>query len=379
MTKGVTDMNYEEVKNQESTETTVMGKRKTVKKRTVAVFFGGDSPEYEVFLQSASAVIDAIDREKYRLILIGAERRTGKWLLYRGTSEQIRNDRWEQDPGCIPVFAVFDKTVHGLCYIRHGTMRTISLDAALPILHGRNGEDGTLQGVLELMGVPVIGCGLLSSAICMDKELAHRIAAAGGIKVPESVGFKKGVWPGKIREAAAKIGYPLFVKPVRSGSSCGITKVSEEQELFRAVRKAFLYDSRILLEEAVEGFEVGCALLGTDQPVIGEVDEIELSEGFFDYKEKYTLKTSRIHVPARISAEKAGEIKSTALAVYRALGCSSFARVDMFLTPGGEIYFNEVNTIPGFTLHSRYPNMLKAAGITFEEAVNSLLEAEGIF
>ena len=179
--------------------------------------------------------------------------------------------------------------------------------------------------------------------------------------------------PAEIKKAAAELGYPLFVKPVRAGSSYGITKVSEEQELFRAVRKAFLYDSRIILEETVEGFEVGCALLGTERPVIGEVDEIELSEGFFDYKEKYTLKTSKIHVPARISAEKAEEIKSTALAVYRALGCTYFARVDMFLTPTGEIYFNEVNTIPGFTSHSRYPNMLKAAGMSFEKVVETLL------
>lgn len=388
-------MNYEKVKNQESGTETAMRERKTIGRKTIAVFFGGNSPEYKVSLQSASAVIDAIDRKKYNVMLIGIERHTGRWFLYRGDVGQIRNDCWEQSAECIPVFASFDKTVHGLCYLRRGTLRTISLDAALPILHGKNGEDGTLQGVLELMGVPVIGCGLLSSAVCMDKELAHRIAAMSGIKVPKSVCFGKetfvsfpeytfqkneielqghsGSLPGEIKKTAAELGYPLFVKPVRSGSSYGITKVSEEQELFRAVRKAFLYDSRIILEETIEGFEVGCALLGTDRPVIGEVDEIELSEGFFDYKEKYTLKTSKIHVPARISAEKAEEIKNTALAVYRALGCTHFARVDMFLTPAGEIYFNEVNTIPGFTSHSRYPNMLKAAGLSFEEVVDTLL------
>ena len=391
-------MNCEEAKNQENMVKFAMREKKTTGRRTIAVFFGGDSPEYEVSLQSAYAVINAIDREKYNLILIGIERHTGKWLLYRGAIGQIRDDCWEQSAECIPVFASFDKTVHGLCYLRRGTMRTLSLDAALPILHGKNGEDGTLQGVLELMGVPVIGCGLLSSAVCMDKELAHRIAAMSGIKVPRSVCFGKeafaissryilqkdgftpqehdGSLPAEIREAAVELGYPLFVKPVRAGSSYGITKVSEEQELFRAVRKAFLYDSRIILEEMVEGFEVGCALLGTDRPMIGEVDEIELSEGFFDYKEKYTLKTSKIHVPARISVEKAEEIKSTALAVYRALGCTYFARVDMFLTPAGEIYFNEVNTIPGFTPHSRYPNMLKAAGLSFEEVVDTLLGME---
>lgn len=391
-------MNCEEAKIQENTEKFAMREKETARRKTIAVFFGGNSPEYEVSLQSAYAVINAIDRKKCNLILIGIERHTGKWFLYRGAAGQIRDDCWEQSEECIPVFASFDKTVHGLCYLRRGMMRTLSLDAALPILHGKNGEDGTLQGVLELMGVPVIGCGLLSSVVCMDKELAHRIAAMSGIKVPRSVCFEKeafevssrymrqedgfapqeygGVLPAEIKKAAAELGYPLFVKPVRSGSSYGITKISEERELFQAVRKAFLYDSKIILEEAIEGFEVGCALLGTNQPVIGEVDEIELSEGFFDYKEKYTLKTSKIHVPARISAEKAEEIKNTALMLYRALGCTHFARVDMFLTPAGEIYFNEINTIPGFTSHSRYPNMLKAAGMSFEEVVDTLLGME---
>ena len=161
---------------------------------------------------------------------------------------------------------------------------------------------------------------------------------------------------------------------MRAGSSFGITKVSGREELHAAVEHAFAYDSEVILEEMIEGFEVGCAILGTNKLIVGEVDEIELSEGFFDYTEKYTLKSSQIHVPARISEEKAREIKDAALRIYRGLGCSYFARVDMFLTPEGEIYFNEVNTIPGFTAHSRYPNMMKAAGISFEEILSRLLE-----
>lgn len=400
-------------------------------RKTIAVFFGGCSAEYRVSLQSAGAVIRSADRNRYHLILIGMNRSSGTWLWYLGDAGSIEDDRWEQEAECVPVFASFDKRVHGLCYLEQGEMRTISLDAALPVLHGKNGEDGTLQGTLELMGVPVIGCGLLSSAVCMDKELAHRIAAMSGIKVPKSVVIRKedftevtgddyaaaagGVLkisgsfaaaeddstaaagcrrkidggftteggaskisgsellPAEIKWAAAELGYPLFVKPVRSGSSLGIAKVSGEAELPCALAAAFAYDSRVILEEMIDGSEVGCAVLGTERPVTGEVDEIELSAGFFDYTEKYTLKTSKIHVPARIVHEKAEEIRRTALAIYRTLGCRHFARVDMFLTPGGEIYFNEVNTIPGFTSHSRYPNMLKAAGFTFEEIVNSLL------
>ena len=170
------------------------------------------------------------------------------------------------------------------------------------------------------------------------------------------------------------MGYPLFVKPMRAGSSFGITKVARAEELQAAIEHAFAYDSYVIMEEMVDGFEVGCAVLGTEKLTIGAVDEIELSQGFFDYTEKYTLKSSSIHVPARISPQKAKEVQDTAAKIYRALGCSDFARVDMFLTPEGEIYFNEVNTIPGFTSHSRYPSMMKEIGISFEELLNRLLE-----
>lgn len=210
----------------------------------------------------------------------------------------------------------------------------------------------------------------------MDKELAHRIVAAAGIKTARSTLIRDDCTDEAVVKAAEEIGYPMFVKPVRAGSSFGITKVLSERELPGAVEEAFLHDGTVILEEAVEGFEVGCAVLGTKELTTGEVDEIELSQGFFDYIEKYTLKTSSIHVPARILPEKAEEIKQTAIKIYRLLGCACFARVDMFLTPDGEIYFNEVNTIPGFTPHSRYPNMLKAAGISFEETVGRLLEME---
>lgn len=161
---------------------------------------------------------------------------------------------------------------------------------------------------------------------------------------------------------------------MRAGSSFGITKVDGKESLQDAVEHAFAYDSHVILEQMIAGFEVGCAVLGNEELTVGEVDEIELSDGFFDYTEKYTLKSSMIHVPARISKEKAEEVKDAAVRIYRGLGCRYFARVDMFLTPEGELYFNEVNTIPGFTAHSRYPNMMKAAGISFEEILSRLLE-----
>lgn len=352
--------------------------------KKIAVLFGGCSSEYEVSLESAYAVISHMDTEKYEPVLIGITRE-GNWYLYQGEWTQIQIDTWYTEENCQPVVVLPDKKLHGLMVYGKDKPDYISLDAALPILHGKNGEDGTVQGVLELAGIPLIGCNTLSSAIGMDKETAHHLAAACGVKVAKSVLLTEEDWKvlqtdgqkqqkEKLDGYGEKLGYPLFVKPLRAGSSFGITKVESPKQLLMALEHAFAYDKDVIMEENIEGFEVGCAVLGTEELTIGEVDEIELSEGFFDYTEKYTLKTSKIYVPARISKEKAEEIKKTAETIYRALGCGCFARVDMFLTPEGEIYFNEVNTIPGFTSHSRYPNMMKAAGISFDELVNRLIE-----
>ena len=346
------------------------------RKKTVAVLFGGCSPEYGVSLQSAYAVITHMNPEKYNTVLIGIDAGSGQWYLYRGDADRIPEDKWREEDLCTPVTVSMDRTEHSLCYMEEGRLKKIALDAALPVLHGRNGEDGTVQGVFELAGVRVVGCGLLCSALCMDKEMAHRIVSAAGIRTARSFTAEKPYRETELLSKAEKLGYPLFVKPLRAGSSFGITKVCGRKELIPAVERAFEHDSLIVLEEMIDGFEVGCAVLGNRDLTVGEVDEIELSEGFFNFEEKYTLKTSKIHVPARISPEKAREIKETAVRIYRVLKCTDFARIDMFLTPDGEICFNEVNTIPGFTTHSRYPGMLKAAGISFTEIVDRILEEE---
>lgn len=346
------------------------------RKKKIAVLFGGCSTEYEVSLQSAHAVIENMDTDRYEQILIGISRQSGQWYLYQGNIDDIPEDRWYSERTCTPVWVSTDKTVHGICCQGTDGIHAVSLDAAFPILHGKNGEDGTVQGVLELAGIPVIGCGMLSSAVGMDKELSHRIAAAAGVPVAETVTVTKPYDAQAIQKYARRLGYPLFVKPVRAGSSFGITRVCKENELIPAVESAFEHDSEVILEEQIRGFEVGCAVLGNRELTIGEVDEIELSEGFFNYEEKYTLKTSNIYVPARIPLEKAEEIRHMAAVIYRALKCRDFARVDMFLTPEGKIYFNEVNTIPGFTAHSRYPGMMKAAGISFRELISRLIEME---
>ncbi len=273
--------------------------------------------------------------------------------------------------------AAFAQNYHAkalLEFPEHGGVQCTRIDAAFPVLHGKNGEDGTVQGLFELAGVPVIGCGTLASALCMDKDRAHRLAALAGVDTPAAAVFSARVTPGELMRETAALACPLFVKPVRAGSSFGITKVDDRGELWEAVRAAFEHDDRVIVEQGVPGFEVGCAVIGNeDQLTVGAVDEIELSDGFFDFDEKYTLKSSKIHMPARIDDETAARICSAAETVYRALGCSGFARVDMFLTPEGRVVFNEVNTIPGFTAHSRFPNMMRGVGMTFAELIDTLI------
>lgn len=341
-------------------------------KKTVAVLFGGCSTEYSVSLQSAYAVLQAIDRTRYEVLPVGITR-AGDWFFYEGPLDAIPLDTW-QESGCVPAALSPSRSVRGLLIFRSTRMETLLLDEAFPVLHGRNGEDGTVQGLLELAGIPVVGCGTLASALCMDKVRAHRLASAAGVRVPACVVLEDAAELERRRGEIKKLGLPLFVKPVRSGSSFGISRVTRWNQVPEAVEEAFRHDSRVILEECVSGFEVGCAILGTRDLTVGQVDEIELSEGFFDYEEKYTLKTSQIHMPARIAPEKAEEIKASAVTVYRALDCAGFARVDLFLTPEGEIVFNEVNTIPGFTGHSRYPNMMKGIGLDFPALVERLLE-----
>lgn len=344
-----------------------------MKKSNVAVFFGGCSPEYSVSLSSASGVILNIDREKYTPVLIGITQK-GAWYHYAGPVEKLLDDSWCNPADCTPAVLSPNRGERALLLLGEKGIERIPIDIAFPVLHGSNGEDGTVQGLLELAAIPIAGCGALASALGMDKDRAHRLVSLEGIRVPRHMVLEKGYDPASAEDFAETLGYPLYVKPVKAGSSYGVTKVPGREHLSEALSLAFRYDSQVLLEENIRGFEVGCAVLGNRELITGEVDEIELSGGFFDFTEKYTLKTSAIHVPARIDAAKAGEIKETAKRIYRALDCRCFARVDMFLTPEGDVVFNEVNTIPGFTEHSRYPGMMKAAGYPFSQVLDRILE-----
>lgn len=340
--------------------------------KNILVLFGGCSPEYAVSLQSAYSVLSHLDQKRYHPIPVGITQ-SGDWFLYTGSWQAILDGTWQEDH-CLPALVSPSRRDHGLLFWRRNGMEIIPLDGAFPVLHGKNGEDGTVQGLLELANIPVVGCGTLSSALCMDKMRAHQLAQAAGVEIPRSLVFDRKVSEQELLAGADSLGYPLFVKPVRAGSSFGITKVMRADQLQSARKNALTYDDRMILEEAIPGFEVGCAVLGNASLTIGEVDEVELSHGFFDYTEKYSLRTSAIHVPARISQEKADQVKAAAVTVYGALDCHGFARVDFFLTPSGKIIFNEVNTIPGFTVHSRFPKMLEAAGVSLEKVINQAVE-----
>ena len=339
-------------------------------KKTVALLFGGCSPEYEVSLCSAAAVLRGLDPARYDVIPVGITRR-GEWFRCACSADDIEAGHWTERP-LIRASLSPDRSVHGLLEWDGDGVRPVRVDVVFPMLHGANGEDGTVQGLCELAGIPYVGCGVLGSAACMDKEVAHTLAAAAGVRVPRSVTLYKGE-EGSPLERAAGLLYPLFVKPANAGSSYGITRVERADELTAAVELAFAFDSKAVVEEEIPGFEVGCAVIGNRELFIGEVDEVALGERWLDYEEKYGNRTAEIRLPARISPESRDKIRDTAAVLYQALGCRGFARVDMFLTPAGDVAFNEINTIPGFTAHSRYPKMLEAAGMPFSAIAERLI------
>ncbi len=345
-------------------------------KKNLAIIFGGCSSEYPVSLKSAYSILTNIDSSKYDVIPVGITR-DGQWFHFYGNYQEILDDTWHQNLLQLKrAFLSPDRSVHGLGEITDKGLRFFWIDAVFPVLHGKNGEDGSLQGLAELAGIPVIGCGVLASALSMDKHRAHQIVKLAGVKVPRAVHFDRKPSESALLNSCKELTYPLFVKPLRAGSSLGITKIARPDQLAEAAEAAFSHDSQILIEENVEGFEVGCAVLGNENLLLGRVDEVELDTWFFDYEEKYTQQHAKIHMPARIDSSTEKRIQEAAVTIYRALDCKGFARVDMFLTPSGEIVFNEVNTIPGCTTLSRYPKMLSGIGMSYADVVESLIQSE---
>jgi D-alanine--(R)-lactate ligase len=332
----------------------------------VGIIFGGSSEEHPISIKSAEEVAGSLDLEKYEPFYIGITK-SGDWKLCDGPDAQ-----WESG-NCRPAVLAPDRSVHGLLVQEQGQYQTIRLDVVFPVLHGRFGEDGAMQGLLELSGIPYVGCDVQSSALCMDKSLAYTVVASAGIPTPHYriVAADEKIDPDELT-------YPVFVKPARSGSSFGVSKVSVGEELTSAIQDALQYDSKVLIEGAVVGTEVGCAILGDRYGLVtGEVDRIALSHGFFRIHQESTPETGSENatfiVPADISPEARARVQETAKAIYGALGCNGMARVDMFLTEDGTVMLNEVNTMPGLTSYSRYPRMMAAAGLPLSEVIDRVI------
>lgn len=333
----------------------------------LGVLFGGCSEEHPISVKSAREVARHLDLDRYEPFYVGITR-DGAWRLCDGPGAS-----WERGGGR-PVVLSPDRSVHGLLVLEPDRYEAIRLDVVLPVLHGRLGEDGAMQGLLELSGIPYAGCDVQGSALCMDKSLAYVVARSAGIATPR-------FWSLTADEEVDADGltYPVFVKPARSGSSFGVSKVARRDELAGAVDAARRYDAKVLVEEAVAGSEVGCAVLGNDgELVVGEVDRIALAHGFFRiHQEREPERGSdnaTVTVPADIPAASRARVQDTAKAVYRALGCRGLARVDLFLRDDGEVVLNEVNTLPGMTSYSRYPRMMAAAGLPFGEVIDRVVE-----
>lgn len=332
----------------------------------VGILFGGSSEENSISVKSAQEVAKNLDAQRYEPFWIGITG-SGAWKLCDGPGP-----RWEGGR-CRPAVLSPDRSVHGLLVLEQERYEMVRLDVVLPVLHGRFGEDGATQGLLELSGVPYAGCDVQSSALCMDKSLAYIVARSAGVATPRHwiVMTDDEVDPGRLP-------YPVFVKPARSGSSFGVSKVLHAEELPGAIKAARQYDAKVLIEEAVIGREVGCAILGDRSDVIvSEVDRIALSDGFFrihqEREPELGSENSTAIVPADISAEARALVRATAKRLYRALGCSGLARVDMFLTDDGAVMLNEVNTFPGLTSYSRFPRMMAAAGLSLSEVLDRVI------
>jgi D-alanine---(R)-lactate ligase len=333
---------------------------------SLAILFGGSSEEHPISVKSALEVAKNLDLERYEPFYVGITKR-GAWKL----CDSPETD-WE-DGGCRPAMLVPDSSVHGLLVLERGRYRAIRVDVVFPVLHGRFGEDGAMQGLLELSGIPYVGCDVQSSALCMDKSLAYLVARRAGVATPNfwTVGVGEHIDPDGLP-------YPVFVKPARSGSSFGVSKVSRNEELPGAMEAARRYDQKVVIEEAVAGDEVGCAILGNDTELVaGEPDRVSLSHGFFrihqEREPERGSENATFIVPADISTEARELVRETAKTLYHALGCQGLARVDLFLKEDGTVVLNEVNTLPGLTSYSRYPRMMAAAGLSLGEVIDRVV------
>lgn len=338
-----------------------------MKKIRLGIIFGGQSSEYSVSLHSAASFIRSLNPERYEPVFIGISKDGG---FYRclGDASCIEHDEWiaESVPAAWVRKGIYDLK----------NSETFELDCVFPILHGKNGEDGAIEGLLQMLDLPCAGCDILGSAICMDKEVMHRLCDLAEIPTAQYICINERDERPTFDEVKEQVELPWIIKPCNAGSSYGVAFVDSPEAYNDVCDNAFKYDGRgkILVEHAIDGFEIGCAVMGDEEVVTGEIDEIEIAGKVFDFAGKYAMQESAIYCPARISASKAQEAKDLAKKVFRTLCCRDMARVDMFIDTEGHVLLNEVNTIPGFTETSRYPTMMAQSGRSFTQLIDELVD-----
>ncbi len=352
-------------------------------KKSVLVIFGGASPEHEVSCTSAASLVGAIDRSQYDLYVAGITK-DGAWYLTPAAPEAIAGGDWLSDPANRKAVLSPDRGQRGLLVLEGDRWELIPIDVAFPMVHGETGEDGMLPGLLELAGIPYVGSGVRASACSMDKPVTMLFCDLCGIKRPEFFACQAEAFAHDPEGTAAAcedhfaktVGtvYPLFVKPASAGSSIGISKVDGRQELIAAMDEARRYSAGLIVEESIRGRELKVAVLGDGYVRAGDICEILLSGSIFNsYDMKYAGSGAHKIIPADLPEDTAEAIKKAAIDIFKKLGCKGYARVDFFLKDNGDIYFNELNTIPGFSAHSIYPLMLASQGLSYEALVDEML------
>ena len=336
----------------------------------VGILFGGRSPEHEVSVVSAQGVMGAIDRERFQVVPLGVTK-DGAWLTAEETQTALAAVNAERLASLTASPAAVG--------IRPQVLAALGeLDVVFPLVHGTFGEDGSLQGLLEMLDVAYVGAGVAASAVGMDKALQQMILRQAGLPVPQSLVVTAGRWreegPALAREVEGQLGYPCFVKPANSGSSIGTTKVRSREDLADAMAEAFRFDRKALIEQAIEGRQVECSVLGNDHPQASPLGEIVFTREFYDYAAKYEDPTTRLIIPAELPADLVRSLQAMAIAAFQAVDCAGMGRVDFFLGPDGQPYLNEINTIPGFTPVSMYPKLWEAADLSYRDLITRLIE-----
>ncbi|MBE6977425.1 MAG: D-alanine--D-alanine ligase [Ruminococcaceae bacterium] len=349
-----------------------------MKKLNVCVLFGGVSPEHAVSLRSAESVLNNMDAEKYNIFPVGITRQ-GQWMLFGSTNYSLLpGGAWEDCPdNCKAVISPVRG--EGLLIQRPEGLEKQAIDVVFPVLHGENGEDGAMQGLLQLADIPCVGPHVSASAVAMDKTLTKLVVDQAGITQAAWMLVRRndlGHHPEQILDQLeAKFSYPMFVKPAGTGSSVGVSKAGDRVSLLAALMSAAKYDTKVLVEEFIHGREVEVAVMGNESPMASICGEIDSGAEFYDYDAKYITDTSVAYIPARIDDDVAETVRDAAVKIYSAIGCQGLSRVDFFVTyEDNRVVFNEINTLPGFTSISMYPKLFDASGIPYGQLIDQLLQ-----